>query len=103
MILPSADPGMVIKQDPPAGSTAVSPRVDLLVAADEPAISYVMPSLVGLEQADAQRLLTASGLHMAKVDTTTDQSSPKGAVLEQMPARGTRITGGTAIEITVAE
>jgi serine/threonine-protein kinase len=103
MILPSADPGMVIKQDPPAGSTAVSPRVDLLVAADEPAISYVMPSLVGLEQADAQRLLTASGLRAAKVDTTTDQSSPKGAVLEQMPARGTRITGDTAIEITVAE
>jgi serine/threonine-protein kinase len=103
MILPSADPGMVIKQDPPAGSTAVSPRVDLLVAADEPTISYVMPSLVGLEQADAQRLLTASGLRAAKVDTTTDQSAPKGAVLEQMPARGTRITGETAIEITVAE
>lgn len=103
MVMPSADSGMVIKQDPPAGSTAVSPRVDLLVAGDEPAISYVMPSLVGLEQADAQRLLTASGLHMAKIDTVTDQSSPKGAVLEQMPARGTRITGDTAIEISVAE
>jgi beta-lactam-binding protein with PASTA domain len=103
MTMPSADPGMVIRQDPPAGSTAVSPRVDLLVAGDEPAISYVMPSLVGLQQAEAQRLLTASGLHMAKVDTVTDQSSPKGAVLEQMPARGTRISGDTAIEISVAE
>jgi beta-lactam-binding protein with PASTA domain len=103
VMMPSADPGMVIKQQPPAGSTAVSPRVDLLVAGDEPAISYVMPSLVGLEQADAQRLLTASGLRIAKVDTVTDQSSPKGAVIEQMPARGTRITGETAIEISVAE
>jgi len=103
VIMPSADPGTVIKQEPPAGSTAVSPRVDLLVAGDEPAISYVMPSLVGLEQADAQRLLTASGLRVAKVDTVTDQSSPKGAVIEQMPARGTRISGDTAIEISVAE
>ena len=103
VIMPSADPGMVIKQDPPAGSTAVSPRVDLLVAGDEPAISYVMPSLVGLEQADAQRLLTASGLRAAKVDAVTDQSSPKGAVIEQMPARGTRISGDTAIEIGVAQ
>jgi eukaryotic-like serine/threonine-protein kinase len=103
VIMPSSDPGMVIKQEPPAGSTAVSPRVDLLVAADEPAVSYVMPSLVGLEQADAQRLLTASGLRMAKVDTVTDQSSPKGTVIEQMPARGTRITGDTTVEISVAE
>ena len=60
--MPSSDAGMVIKQDPPAGSTAVSPRVDVLVAGDEPAISYVMPSLVGLEQADAQRLLTRERL-----------------------------------------
>jgi beta-lactam-binding protein with PASTA domain len=103
VIMPSADPGMVIQQEPPAGSTAVTPRVDLLVAGDDPAISYVMPSLVGLEQADAQRLLTASGLRIAKVDTVTDQSSPKGAVIEQMPARGARISGDTAIEIGVAE
>jgi eukaryotic-like serine/threonine-protein kinase len=101
--MPSADPGMVIKQDPPAGSTAVSPRVDLLLAGDEPAISYVMPSLVGLEQADAQRLLTSSGLRIAKVDSVTDQSLPKGSVIEQMPARGTRINGDTAIEISVAQ
>jgi eukaryotic-like serine/threonine-protein kinase len=103
VVMPSADPGTVIKQEPPAGSTAVSPRVDLLVAGDEPAISYVMPSLVGLEQADAQRLLTANGLRIAKIDTVIDQSSPKGAVIEQMPARGMRITGDTAIEISVAQ
>lgn len=103
VIMPSADPGTVIKQEPPSGSTAVSPRVDLLVAGDQPAISYVMPSLVGLEQADAQRVLTASGLRIAKVNDVTDQSSPKGAVIEQMPAPGTRITGDTAIEISVAQ
>ena len=34
--MPSADPGTVIVQEPPAGSTAVSPRVDVLVAGEEP-------------------------------------------------------------------
>jgi beta-lactam-binding protein with PASTA domain len=103
MTMPSADPGTVIRQEPPAGSTAVSPRVDLLVAGDDPAISFVMPALVGLEQAEAQRLLTANGFRLPKVDEVTEQSSPKGTVIEQMPARGTRVTSDTAIEISVAQ
>ncbi len=48
--LPDTEPGMVLKQDPPAGQTAVSPRVDVLVAEDESPAFYVMPSLVGMEQ-----------------------------------------------------
>jgi eukaryotic-like serine/threonine-protein kinase len=101
--IPSADSGTVIKQEPPAGSTAVSPRVDVLVAAEEPPISYVMPSLIGLEQGDAQRLLTANGLRLAKADNVTDSGSPKGTVVGQMPARGTRVSGDTAVEISVAQ
>jgi beta-lactam-binding protein with PASTA domain len=101
--MPSADPGTVIVQEPPAGSTAVSPRVDVLVAGNEPVTSYVMPSLVGLEQADAQRILTANGLRLAKVDDVTDSGSLKGSVIGQMPARGTRIGGDTTVEISVAQ
>jgi eukaryotic-like serine/threonine-protein kinase len=101
--MPSADPGTVIVQEPPAGSTAVSPRVDVLVAGQEPAISYVMPSLMGLEQADAQRILTANGLRLAKVDDVTDSGSPKGTVIGQMPARGSRMSGDTAVQISIAQ
>ncbi len=101
--MPSADPGTVIVQEPPAGSTAVSPRVDVLVAGQEPAISYVMPSLVGLEQADAQRILTANGLRLAKVDDVTDSGSPKGTVIGQMPARGSRMSGDTTVQISIAQ
>jgi eukaryotic-like serine/threonine-protein kinase len=101
--MPSADPGTVIVQEPPAGSTAVSPRVDVLLAGSEPAISYVMPSLIGLEQADAQRILTANGLRLAKVDDVTDSGSPKGTVIGQMPARGSRISGDTTVQISVAQ
>lgn len=101
--MPSFDSGTVIKQDPAAGSAAVSPRVDVLVAGDERAIAYVMPSLVGLQQADAQRILTAGGLRSPKVDEVMDASVPKGAVIAQMPARGSRITEDTMVEITVAQ
>ena len=75
----------------------------MLVAGNEPAISYVMPSLIGLEQADAERILTANGLHLAKVDDVTDSGSPKGTVIGQMPSHGARITGDTAVEINIAE
>jgi len=53
---PASDPGTVVQQDPPAGSTAVTPRVDLLVSSDEPTVYYVMPSVIGMEQAEAQRV-----------------------------------------------
>jgi eukaryotic-like serine/threonine-protein kinase len=101
--MPSADSGSVIQQDPPAGKTAVSPRVDVLVAGDPPAIAYVMPGLIGMQQADVQRLLSASGLRSPKVDEVNDPSVPKGAVVEQMPPRGSRVTSDTIVEISVAQ
>ena len=103
MIMPEADTGTVIKQDPRAGSTAVSPRVDVLVAGDEPPAYFVMPSLVGMQQADAQRLLTAGGLHTPKVDPVTEPTQPKGTVIVQMPLRGSKVSTDTLIEIGVAQ
>lgn len=103
MVMPEADTGTVIKQDPPAGNTAVSPRVDVLVAGDAPAASYVMPSLVGMQQADAQRLLIAGGLRTAKVDEVMDATQPKGTITSQMPAHGSKISTDTMIEISVVQ
>jgi len=103
MIMPDADTGTVVKQYPPAGSTAVSPRVDVLVAGDEPAAAYVMPSLAGLSQADAQRMLTAAGLHTPKINEVTDAAQPKGTVTSQLPPRGSKITNDTTIELSVAQ
>src|SRR5580692_1002672 len=45
---------------------AASPRVDLLVAQGETPATYVMPWVVGMSLPDADRLLTSSGLKLAK-------------------------------------
>ena len=100
---PASEPGTVVEQDPPAGSTAVSPRVDLLVSGDEPTVYYVMPSLIGMEQAEAQRVLMADGLRVSKVTNVTETGSPKETVIGQVPARGSRIAGDTGVEISVAQ
>ena len=103
MIMPDAETGSVVKQYPSPGSIAVSPRVDVLVAGEEPVAAYVMPSLVGLSQADAQRLLTSAGLHTPKINEVTDTAQPKGAVASQAPPRGSKVTSDTMIELMVAQ
>lgn len=103
MVMPEVDTGSVIKQDPPAGSTAVSPRVDVLVAGDVPPAYFVMPSLVGMQQADAQRLLIAGGLRTPKATEVLNPAEPKGTITAQTPPRGSKVSTDTMIEIDVAE
>lgn len=54
---PDAAGDTILQQNPASGTRAVSPRVDLLVAQDQPPQAYVMPWLVGMPQPDAERLL----------------------------------------------
>lgn len=103
MLMPEADTGTVIQQEPPAGSAAVSPRVDVLVAGDEPPAYYVMPSLTGMQQAEAQRLLISGGLHTPKIDEVLDTSVAKGTVVSQVPGRGAKISSDTIVEIGVVQ
>ncbi len=100
--LPEYESDAVIQQNPRPGGGAASPRVNLLVSqgAREPA--YIMPFLVGLNQADAQRQLAAAGLHM-KINAVLAPEWPHGAVIDQKPAAGSRITSSTVVELQVGE
>jgi beta-lactam-binding protein with PASTA domain len=103
--LPSTEPDTVLKQDPPEGSSASSPRVDLLVAeGDRPAV-FVMPAVTGLEQQEADRVLASAGLHVTKVTHATQAGSPtpKNMVIAQTPSRGERVATDTAIELTITD
>lgn len=101
--LPVTDPDTVIQQTPPPASAAASPRVDVLVAEGAAPVYYVMPSLMGLQEADAQRVIANAGLHVAKVDHVTQSDATKGTVIGQTPPRGARIAGDTTVELGVAE
>src|SRR5262249_54462134 len=58
--MPDAPADTVVSQDPAPSGVAPSPHVDLLVAEGEPPRSYVMPAVIGFQQADAERILSAA-------------------------------------------
>lgn len=99
----SSDPDVVLKQEPPYGSSATSPRVDLLVAAGPRHVSYVMPSLVGLDQQAADRVLLAAGLSVAKRTPVEQAGAVKDTVVSQMPSAGEQIVDDASVELGIAQ
>jgi beta-lactam-binding protein with PASTA domain len=75
----------------------------LLVATGQTQTSYVMPFLVGLPLTEADRLLTSAGLKLAKTTFTPSPLATKGAVTEQIPVAGSKVTSDSDIEVTVAQ
>ena len=100
---PAALSDTILQQTPLPGTRAASPRVDLLVAQGMPPASYIMPWLVGMSLPDADRLLTSAGLKLSKTTLVPAPQWPKGAVTEQTPEPGTKITSDSAIEMVVAQ
>jgi beta-lactam-binding protein with PASTA domain len=91
----------VMLQTPRPGAGAATPRVDVLVSAGTRDPAYVMPHLVGLNEADAQHRLDVAGLRR-KVNYVSAPQWPHGAVVDQTPLAGLRIPGSITIELTVA-
>jgi beta-lactam-binding protein with PASTA domain len=93
----------VLQQSPPSETKAASPRVDLLVAQPGPQPGYVMPSLVGMPLPDADRLLSSAGVKLSKAAYTPSSQWPKGAIIEQLPQQGSKITADTPIELVISQ
>lgn len=91
----------VMLQTPRPGGGAASPRVDVLVSNGPRENAYVMPHLVGLNEADAQHRLDVAGLRR-KVNYVSAPQWPHGAVIDQTPLAGQRIPAVSTIELTVA-
>jgi eukaryotic-like serine/threonine-protein kinase len=96
-------PDIVLKQDPPEGTTASSPHVDLLVSSADHQPFYVMPNVVGMEQQDANRTLAVAGLKIAKLNHIGQAGAPKGTIVGQNPPGGDRIAADTTVELGVSE
>jgi beta-lactam-binding protein with PASTA domain len=91
----------VVIQNPRPGSSAASPRVDLLVSegASEPA--YVTPHWIGMNEGDANRRLDLAGLRR-KTNYVAAPQWPSGAVIDQVPLPGARLPASATVELTVA-
>jgi beta-lactam-binding protein with PASTA domain len=62
-----------------------------------------MPWLVGMPLPEADRLLASAGLKLAKTTFTPSTQASKGAVLEQIPGPGSKVTSDSDIEVVVAQ
>jgi serine/threonine-protein kinase len=103
IFLPGTQPDVVLKQDPPEGTTASSPHVDLLVSGADHQPFYVMPSVVGMEQQDASKTLASAGLRIAKLNHIGKAGAPKGTIVGQNPPGGERIAADTTVELGISE
>jgi len=99
--MPGPSPDTVIIQNPRPGAGATTPRVDVLVTQGPREPSYVMPQLIGLNDADAQHRLDAAGLRH-KLNYVTAPQWPHGSVIDQSPAPGSRIPVSAAVELTAS-
>ncbi|MFZ4517449.1 MAG: PASTA domain-containing protein [Microthrixaceae bacterium] len=97
---PGVESGVVLATDPPPG-TPLPPRTPVAVTVSAPAPTLTAPSLVGLLQATAERVvpselpLSARGRQLAPDDTRA------GRVLEQSVPAGTPVAPGTPIQVVV--
>ncbi len=92
---------MVVIQNPRPGSSAASPRVDLLVSEGAAESAYVTPHLIGMNEGDANRRLDLAGLRR-KTNYVGAPQWPHGAVIDQTPLPGTRLSASVTVELTVA-
>jgi eukaryotic-like serine/threonine-protein kinase len=99
--LPDQPMDTVVQQNPKQGKGAATPRVDVLVSGGPHEPAYVMPYLIGLNEIDAQHRLDLANLHR-KINYVSAAQWPHGAVIDQAPVAGSRITSAAEIEMTIA-
>ena len=101
--IPGVAADTVVQQDPPAGTLAASPRVDLLISTGPPAPAYVMPTLVGMQQPDADHAIDLAGLKISRVSYQPAPQSPPGVVIAQTPLQGSRVASDTPIAMVISQ
>ncbi len=84
----------------PQGSTDFF--VDNITAITHSVASFVVPNIVGLDQATAASQVTASGLLQGTVSTAMSSTVAAGLVIEQNPLGGSSAFPGTSVDYTVS-
>jgi eukaryotic-like serine/threonine-protein kinase len=101
IVMPDKAPDTVVIQNPKPGTGAATPRVDVLVSQGDREKAFVMPHLIGLNENDAQHRLDLAGLRR-KTNYVSAPQWPRGAVIDQSPAGGSRIVAAATVELTIA-
>jgi len=101
---PGAEPDQVVAQDPlPESAELRSPAVNILVSVGEEPAAYLCPRFVGQTILEARRSLEKVGFKVADVTSITAQSGPRGVILTQSPAAGSRIDSDAVFSFQVSQ
>ncbi|MFH8387104.1 PASTA domain-containing protein [Kitasatospora sp. NPDC018058] len=85
----------------PMGSGTPSP-----VAHSEPRpgdASITIPTVLGMPQSQAEKILTEAGLKIGRVQNFTDWNAPAGAVINTEPRPGTTVAPDSAVVLFVSK
>jgi len=93
--------GSVLTQDPPANAAVGSGTV-IKVVLSQGSSHVVVPNVTQMSVAQAQRNLEAAGLASGVVREGYDAQVPAGYVASTLPAPGTRVVPGTAVDMVVS-
>jgi hypothetical protein len=64
--------------------------------------SVAVPNVVGQAQTSATEPITATGLTVGTVTTTSSSTVPSGSVISESPSAGTQVAVGTAVNLLVS-
>ena len=93
--------GNVISQTPAAGSSVgEGTAVDLVVSTGP--VMVDVPSVTGSSQSAAESAITAAGLSVGNVTTTSSDTVAAGDVVSQTPAGGSSAEEGTSVDLVVS-
>ena len=96
----SVDEGDVISTSPAGGEQATKGRTVTLTISQGPA-GIAVPSVVGMQQDQAEDELKSAGLTSKVIEQETTQ--PPGTVMKQDPASGGSVPKCTTVELTIAK
>lgn len=94
----TGDIGVVLAQDPPAGSEVESgSSVDLVVS-----IGTIVPDVTGLSMAAAVAELDEAGLAEGTTTEETSASVDEGLIISQDPGSGVNVSPGSTVDLIVS-
>jgi eukaryotic-like serine/threonine-protein kinase len=99
----TGEPGMIVGQDPPAGSSVpAGTRIDLLVALDASSDTFVMPDLVYRRYEPVRGFFERGGFRMGAVKFEPYEGITEGTILRQNPLPGHPLRRRDVISLVVA-
>lgn len=99
----AGEPGTIVGQDPaPGTSVPAGTRIDVLVALDSPAETYVMPDLVYRRYEPVRRYFEGGGFRLGTIKFEPYEGISDGTILRQNPLPGHPLRRRDVISLVVA-